>query len=123
MEISDSGDDDESLVGTSVADEKSQLREEIKSLKQQLAEAKSSLEKGQNDMKEARESAANMKRTMEEKFRIGRFGLERFSSDDESVRFYTGFPSYNHITRFFEFVEPNAKYMTYCYASGVRESN
>ena len=78
MEISDSGDDDESLVGTSVADEKSQLREEIKSLKQQLAEAKSSLEKGQNDMKEARESAENMKRTMEEKFRIGRFGLENF---------------------------------------------
>ena len=122
MEIGDADDDDESLVGTSVADEKSQLREEIKSLKQQLAEAKSSLEKGQNDMMEARESAENMKRIMEEKFRISRFGLERFSSDDESVKFYTGFPSNNHIKRFFEFVEPNAKYMTYCYASGVRES-
>ena len=53
---------------------------------------------------------------------VHRFGLERFSSDDDSIKFYTGFPSYQHILLFYNFLKPTAEKMTYCYASGILES-
>lgn len=51
-----------------------------------------------------------------------KFGLERFSSNDNDIKFYTGFPTYKHLVLFFEFVQPSAENMTYCYASGLLES-
>jgi len=54
--------------------------------------------------------------------RIYKFGLERFSTDNDDIKFYTGFPSYQHLTLFYNLVRPSAENMTYCYASGVLES-
>ena len=48
--------------------------------------------------------------------------MERFGTDNDSIKFYTGFPSYAHIQFFFQFVQPSAEMMTYCHASGGRES-
>ena len=53
---------------------------------------------------------------------LNKFGMERFGTDNDSIKFYTGFPSYAHIQFFFQFVQPSAKMMTYCHASGGRES-
>lgn len=53
---------------------------------------------------------------------LNRFGLERFSSNDNDIKFYTGFPSYKHFVLFYNFIQPNADNMTYCYASGISES-
>jgi len=35
-----------------------------------------------------------------EQLALSKFGLQRFSSDD-SIKFYTGFPTYKHLTLFF----------------------
>jgi hypothetical protein len=51
-----------------------------------------------------------------------KFGCERFAGDDETIKFYTGFPSYQHFITFFEFVKPSAQTMTYCYASNMSVS-
>jgi hypothetical protein len=40
--------------------------------------------------------------------RIERFGLERFSTDVEKIRFYTGFPSYDCLKKFYECIAPHA---------------
>lgn len=52
---------------------------------------------------------------------ISRFGMERFSKDNALVRFYTGFPTYDHdhFKLFFELVKPTAETMVYVYASRI----
>ena len=54
-----------------------------------------------------------------EALKLCKFGLERFSTDNESIKFYTGFPSYNHLVTFYEFVEPCAETMQYCYTTST----
>lgn len=54
--------------------------------------------------------------------RIYKFGVERFSTDDEDIRFYTGFLSYRHLCNFFEFIAPSAECMSYVYAYSSQES-
>ena len=53
---------------------------------------------------------------------IHKFGLQRFSTDNDSIKFYTGFPTYQHLYRFYQFVEPSAQRMTYVYSAGVQGS-
>jgi hypothetical protein len=40
-----------------------------------------------------------------------RFGLERFSCDDQKIRFYTGFPSYELLTKFYTCIVPHIQAM------------
>ena len=47
--------------------------------------------------------------------RISRFGIERFSTDNAKVRFYTGFTSYKLFTTFFEWLQPSASCMRSMY--------
>ena len=65
---------------------------------------------------------ANCRKLAAEQLALSTFGLERFSSDNDSITFYTGFPTYKHVILFYEFVKPTAETMTYCYASGEGES-
>ena len=69
----------------------------------------------QSDIDKCRRCAA-------EQLALSKFGLERFSADDDSIKFYTGFPTYKHLKIFYEFVKPNAETIVYCYASGARPS-
>ncbi|PFX26455.1 hypothetical protein AWC38_SpisGene8869 [Stylophora pistillata] len=77
-------------------------------------------------MRVLKEAAAATKESSEAKIqeleanlKISRFGLERFSKDNALVRFYTGFPTYDHFKLFFELVKPTAETMVYVYASGI----
>lgn len=56
---------------------------------------------------------------LETSLSISRFGLERFSKDNALVKFYTGFPTYDHFKLFFELVKPTADTKVYVYASGI----
>ena len=47
------------------------------------------------------------------KERIYKFGLERFSSSSEDIKFYTGFPDYPTLIEFWKYVEPSASNLTY----------
>ena len=47
------------------------------------------------------------------KERIYKFGLERFSSSSEDVKFYAGFPDYPTLIEFWKCVEPSASNLTY----------
>ncbi|XP_068723262.1 uncharacterized protein [Montipora capricornis] len=47
------------------------------------------------------------------KERISKFGLERFSSSDEDINFFTGFPDYVTLLEFWKYVEPNASKLTF----------
>ena len=64
----------------------------------------------------------SVKRQAAEQLAFCNFGLERLSTDNNSIKFYTGFPSYKHITDFYEFIGLTAVTMTHCYASGESES-
>lgn len=69
------------------------------------------------DLVEARKAAA-------QELAAYKFGLERFSTDNDSIKFYTGFTSYEHITIFLnELIKPTAQTMTCCYATGERQSH
>ena len=57
-----------------------------------------------------------------ERLIVSKLGLERFSSDNELIKFYTGFPTYKHILFFYEFVKPSAENMVYCYATRAQEN-
>ena len=56
---------------------------------------------------------------LETNLMISRFGMERFSKDNTLVRFYKGFPTYDHYKLFFELVKPTAETMVYVYASRI----
>lgn len=60
-------------------------------------------------------------RAAAEQLALHRFGLERFSNDNDTIRFYTGFISYEHIKLFHDIIKPTAERMTYCYATGERD--
>lgn len=48
-----------------------------------------------------------------EKEYIFRFGLERFSTSPKDINFYTGFPDYETLVAFWQYIEPNAANLTY----------
>ena len=78
-------------------------------------EADSALLQAQQELKRQKELAA-------QELALSRFGLERFSTNNDLIKFYTGFCSYKHLTMFYNFAEPTAEKMTYFYASGVLDS-
>ena len=63
-----------------------------------------------------------IKRQAAKQSALNKFGLERFGTDNDSIKFYTGFPSYAHVQFFFQSQQASVVIITYCYASGVRES-
>ena len=101
-------------------------RSEIQSLMEQLKITLLEVRKKETEMKILEEAAAATKESSEAKIqeletnlRISRFGWERFSKDNALVRFYTGFPTFDHFRLFFELVKPTAQTMVYVYASGI----
>ena len=54
-----------------------------------------------------------------EALKLYKFGLERFSRDNDSIKFYTGFESYQHLVTFYEIVKPSAESMQYCYTRSM----
>ena len=55
------------------------------------------------------------------KLKIQRFGLERYSTDSEKLKFYVGFKHYGFLVTFFEWLVhvPAARQMAYPYAKKV----
>jgi len=64
----------------------------------------------------------SQKKKLEEELHVEHFGIERFTSDDNNVQFYTGFPSYSSFIAFYRFCEPTAKNMTSKYYLNSSES-
>lgn len=52
---------------------------------------------------------------LKEQINIERFGVQRFSSDDSMMMFYTGFMSFSLFNAFFNFIKPSASSMTSYY--------
>jgi len=105
------------------------LQEKLKALEHELESTKNEYSNFKAEtaakVKEAYAAATQAQIEMENekaKLQIYKFGVERFSTDDSLIKFYTGFPTYKHFTYFFEFARPSAENMTYCYASGVLEN-
>lgn len=101
------------------------VKEENIALLQQLKLAQRDVEKRESeisDLKDAATITSEKIQELETSLRISRFSLERFSKDNRLIKFYTGFPTYEHFTLFFELVKPTADTMTYVYASGVGKS-
>ena len=124
---------DESDMEPEPPEEPSQLeqdyeaaRNEIQLLKEHLKITLLDVNKKDAEMRAFKEAAAAIKESsnakiqeLETNLRISRFGLERFSKDNTLVKFYTGFPTYDHFKLFFELVKPTAETMVYVYASGI----
>ena len=50
---------------------------------------------------------------LKEREYIFKFGLERFGSNSVDITFYTGFPNYDTLMAFWQYIEPNAANLTY----------
>ena len=50
---------------------------------------------------------------LKEREYIFKFGLERFGSSSVDITFYTGFPNYDTLMAFWQYIEPNAANLTY----------
>ena len=57
------------------------------------------------------------------KLSLERFGVDRFGSDDQLFKFYTGFVSADAFKVFFEYVKPAAHNMQRAYYQGVEQIN
>lgn len=55
-----------------------------------------------------------------EQLAVEKFGLQRFAGSDSDIRFYTGFPDYNTLTSFYEFLGPAVTQLNY-WGSGFSE--
>lgn len=75
----------------------------------------------QDDKDIIRQLQQQLEQTKEENERLKsqlileRFGLNRFSNDDASISFYTGFSSYYSFLTFFNVIQPSAKNMKSAY--------
>ncbi|KAL9951657.1 hypothetical protein ACROYT_G044369 [Oculina patagonica] len=55
---------------------------------------------------------------------LSKFGVERFKHSDDDIFFYTGFPNYNTLMAFWEYVKPCAESLiTWNFARGKSEEN
>lgn len=109
------------------------LKEELEQTKAQLHAAQAELEELRRESERANRQAnaalvhaqQELQRHKEQaaaELNIFKFDIERFSTDDDAIKFYTGFCSYRHFIFFYNFIKPTAETMTYCYASGILEN-
>ena len=95
-------------------------------MQKQLLKRRDETKAAQEEVKAVKTQAAieieEIKRQAAEQLALNKFGPERFGTNNDSIKFYTSFPSYEHIQlSSFQFVQPSAETMTYCYVSGGRE--
>ena len=113
--------------------EASESQDQLKALKSELLQKTQELENSKRETAAALQEARAFKVQAEKdldsakeaaamELAVYKFGLERFSTDNDSIKFYTGFISYEHIKFFYELIKPTADRMTYCYATGERGS-
>ena len=57
-----------------------------------------------------------------EQLQVEKFGLQRFVGSDSDIRFYIGFPDYNTLTSFYEFLGPAVTQLNY-WDSGFSEEH
>ena len=110
----------------SMQDEIKALQAELLATKEELVKVKyetaAALKQVEAVQAQASIDIESVQKQAAEQLALSKFGLERFSTDNDSIKFYTSFPTYQHIQDFYEFVRPAAETMTYCYASWERES-
>jgi DDE superfamily endonuclease/Helix-turn-helix of DDE superfamily endonuclease len=54
-----------------------------------------------------------------QKLKLCRFGLERYSNDKDKLKFYVGFVDYKVLVKFFDWLQPAARNMAYPYSQKV----
>ena len=64
---------------------------------------------------EENENLTSENKTLNNKLEVSRFGIQRFSTDDAKIKFYTGFPSYLAFVTFFTWIQPSASSMKSVY--------
>ena len=89
---------------------------ETKAAEAALQLALALLESAQNNLAAAKAEIS----ALQNQVKISRFGLQRFLADNENIKFYTGFPSYNHLQKIYNMLEPSAERMTYRYSAGMQ---
>ena len=93
------------------------METEVQSLKAQLLAMQGELEVSRREAAEAKEELRNVKAEVAQQLEeikkqaaykaiLSKFGLERFGVDNESIKFYTGFPSNEHIKFFLTLLSP-----------------
>ena len=102
------------------------IQEELRRAKAELKdcreEKEAALVQSHFERQKAETEIDSFRKSVAEQLSISKFGLERFSTDNDAIKFYTGFVSYQHIKCFYEKVVSDAEKISYCYASGERES-
>ena len=99
------------------------MHSEIQSIKAQPLAMQKQLLKRRDETKAAQEEVKavktqavieieEIKRQAAEQLALNKFGPERFGTNNDSIKFYTSFPSYEHIQLSFQFVQPSAEMMT-----------
>lgn len=73
------------------------LKEQLNNVQRQLKESKTETAAAVDMVQQVKAEAAKkmdkLKRQFSEQLALNKFGLERFGTDNESIRFYTGFLS------------------------------
>lgn len=81
------------------------LKEQLNNVQRQLKESKTETAAAVDMVEQVKTEAAKkmdeLKRQFSEQLALNKFGLERFGTDNESIRFYTGFSSYDYIKTFY----------------------
>ena len=96
--------------------------EELRQTKAQLLAVQAELAATRRDASAAQEELMRQKEQAAAELAIYKFGLERFSTDNDAIKFYTGFCTYSHLKFFYNFARPSAETMTYCYATGILQN-
>lgn len=96
--------------------------EELRQTKAQLLAIQDKLVAARRDASAVQEELMRQKEQAAAELAIYKFGLERFSTDNDAIKFFAGFCKYDHLKFFYNFARPSAETMTYCYATGLLQN-
>lgn len=65
------------------------------------------------------QESENRCKQLKKQLKLEKFGIERFSTDDSLMLFYSGFATYKHFSCFYQCIESNARTMTSAYYQGT----
>ncbi|XP_062578055.1 uncharacterized protein LOC134239942 [Saccostrea cucullata] len=118
-DASDSEAENDEILEGNHSDKEDEVDNIHLSCQRKMRELQLLIEQKESEIKRKNEEFSDL----QQKYHLERFGVTRFSFDDDLIEFYTGFPSYKVFSIFFSALRPIASRMKSVYYNSVDDVN